>query len=149
MSEDDEITADFDLDEAPTEKKSPRVSEDSSAGPDQEQKRHTSRSGTETISDETTSKVKKLQNVLGLPSTDNAGRSSHKRSRSPSDSESSSETRSVDDYVSPSKIAKIFRNKVSPTNLCQLSAMSRGTPSDVRKIVPDASVQQICQMCEL
>ena len=33
--------------------------------------------------------------------------------------------------------------------LCQLSLMLRGTPSDVKKIIPEATIGQLCKMCEL
>ena len=52
-------------------------------------------------------------------------------------------------YTSPSEIAKIFRNMITTDALCQLSAMSKGTPSDVKRIIPRASVDQICKMCDL
>ena len=52
-------------------------------------------------------------------------------------------------YTSPTEIAKIFRNMITADELCQLSAMLDGTPSDVKWIIPKASVDQICKMCEL
>ena len=53
------------------------------------------------------------------------------------------------DYVAPSKVAKIFNNSITPESLCELSEMDDGTPADVRRVMPTASVAQICEMCDL
>ena len=52
-------------------------------------------------------------------------------------------------YACPSRIADIFDQKISSEQLCALSAMRHGTPYDVRETMPDATVEQICQMCKL
>ena len=52
-------------------------------------------------------------------------------------------------YMSPTKIAKIFKGKISPAKLCQLSELKRGSPTAVHKIMPGASVDQICRVVEL
>ena len=52
-------------------------------------------------------------------------------------------------YVSPSKIAKIFGHGITSENLCRLSAMENGTPSDIQRVMPGATVSQICDMCDL
>ena len=52
-------------------------------------------------------------------------------------------------YTCPSKIAEIFKWKISSDSLCALSAVEGGTPSLVRKVMPMASIKQICQMCKL
>ena len=104
----------------------------------------------------TDDRLKRLQKFLGLSDKGTGEKHGGKRSRSPTVSESgsnevgaSNRSKDGDAYISPTKIARIFRNKVTPETLCQLSAMLRGTPSEVRKLVPDASVDQICKMCEL
>ena len=53
------------------------------------------------------------------------------------------------DYMSPTQIAKIFKQDISPKTLCELSAMKDCSPSAVLKVMPKASVSQICQMVEL
>ena len=100
--------------------------------------------------------MKKLEEALGIGDASDVEKQGKKRPRSPSSSVNSSSEASTSDratgansYTSPTKIAKIFRNKIDSRTLCQLSAMLRGTPSEVRKLVPDASVTQICKMCEL
>ena len=104
----------------------------------------------------TKDKLRKLQKFLGLSDNGTGGKHGGKRSRSPTISDSRSDevgasdrSKDGDSYISPTKIARIHRNKVTRETLCQLSAMLRGTPSEVRKLVPDASVDQICKMCEL
>ena len=150
MSADDEITPDFNLEDVPSQEKKSTASEDNAG----EQKQDSARSGTETAGEENDDKVKKLKDALGLSDIPEVKRSP-KRPRSLSPSETTSDTRTSSEpshrgkHISPTKIAKIFRNKVNPTTLCQLAAMSSGTPSDVKKLIPDASVTQICQMCEL
>ena len=52
-------------------------------------------------------------------------------------------------YAFPSRIADIFNQKISAEELCALSAMRHGTPYDVREMMPEATVKQICQMCKL
>ena len=80
---------------------------------------------------------------------------SRKRSRSTSRSDTEANSTKVDTnaktraYTSPSDIAKIFRNMITTDALCQLSAMEDGTPADVKKIIPRATVDQICKMCDL
>ena len=108
-------------------------------------------------------KLKRLQSFLGMDDTrieEKRGeieeKRGKKRKRSPSRSVpklvevgTSKKLKHALNYPSPSGIAKIFRNKITPEALCQLSALSYGTPSDVRRIIPTASVEQICDMCEL
>ena len=53
------------------------------------------------------------------------------------------------DYVSPNKIIDIFGEAISPDKLCALSEMEMGSPSAVRKIMPEASAKQICQVVGL
>ena len=100
--------------------------------------------------------MKKLEEVLGIVNNSDGEKQGKKRPRSPSPSaDSSGETSTSDQvkgddkYISPTEIARIFKNKIDPKTLCQLSAMSRGTPSQIRKLVPNVSVNQICKMCEL
>ena len=82
-------------------------------------------------------------------------RRAKKRSQLPSSSGSDggnikSEPRTVHkNYTSPSEIAKIFRKLLTTDTLCKLSALQSGTPSDVKEIIPEASVAQICRMCDL
>ena len=52
-------------------------------------------------------------------------------------------------YIPPTKIADIFAGKLSSKTLCELSAMKCGSPSAVRRIMPNASVDQICRMANL
>ena len=52
-------------------------------------------------------------------------------------------------YLSPSKIANIFDRDISSKSLCKLSALKRVSPEAITKIMPGASVDQICQMCDL
>ena len=52
-------------------------------------------------------------------------------------------------YISPTKIAEIFKGAISPAKLCQLSELKHGSPTAVHKIMPDASVDQICRVVEL
>ena len=100
--------------------------------------------------------MKKLEEVLGIVDNSDREKQKNKRPRSPSPSaDSSGETSTSDQakgddkYISPTDIARIFKNKIDTKTLCQLSAMSRGTPSQIRKLVPNVSVNQICKMCEL
>ena len=72
--------------------------------------------------------------------------SSKSSSHSVSDSKRSNRGR---DYVAPSKVAKIFNNSITPESLCELSEMDDGTPADVRRVMPAATVAQICEMCDL
>ena len=43
----------------------------------------------------------------------------------------------------------IFDQKISSEEMCAISAMRHGTPYDVREVMPDVTVKQICQMCKL
>ena len=52
-------------------------------------------------------------------------------------------------FISPSRIAKIFDKKISVKNLCALSALKHGSPTAIHKIMPTATIDQICQMAEL
>ena len=52
-------------------------------------------------------------------------------------------------YISPAKIIEIFDGVISSENLCILSEMKVGSPSAVRKVMPQASAKQICQVVEL
>ena len=52
-------------------------------------------------------------------------------------------------YLSPSKIADIFDRDISSKNLCKLSALKWVSPEAIIKVMPEASVDQICQMCDL
>ena len=93
---------------------------------------------------------------MGIINNSDGEKQEKKRPRSPSPStDSSGETSSSDQakgddkYVSPTDIARIFGKKIDTKTLCQLSAMSRGTPSQIRTLVPNVSVSQICKMCVL
>ena len=52
-------------------------------------------------------------------------------------------------YISPAKIIEIFDGVISSKNLCILSEMKTGSPSTVRKVMPQASAKQISQVVEL
>ena len=52
-------------------------------------------------------------------------------------------------YICPTKIADIFDRKISSEDLCALSAITHGSPMTVRKIIPGATVDQICKMVKL
>ena len=52
-------------------------------------------------------------------------------------------------YISPTLIAEIFKYKISPEKLCELSTLKSGSPTAVRKIMPTASVEQICKVSKL
>ena len=52
-------------------------------------------------------------------------------------------------YTCPSRIADIFDRKISTEQLCTLSSMTHGTPESVREIIPEATIDQICQMVKL
>ena len=52
-------------------------------------------------------------------------------------------------YISPSRIADIFNKEISVRDLCALSALKHCSPSAVHKIMPTATIDQICQMVEL
>ena len=52
-------------------------------------------------------------------------------------------------YVSSAKIAKIFNNVITAKNLCLLSTMENGTPLDIERLMPNATVAQICAICDL
>ena len=93
---------------------------------------------------------------MGIADDSDGEKRGKKRPGSLSPSENSSgetsnsdQAKGADKYISPCIIAKIIRNKIDPKTLCQLSAMSSGTPSQIRKLVPNVSVKQICKMCEL
>ena len=49
----------------------------------------------------------------------------------------------------PAKIIEIFDGAISSENLCILSEMKVGSPSAVRKVMPQASAKQIYQVVEL
>ena len=96
-------------------------------------------------------KLEKLKKFLS--SKEKRGK---KRDRTPSPSEptdtetsDSEKTKRTLNYISPSKIVKIFGNKITSAALCELSAISRATPREIRKIIPGATIQQICKMCDL
>ena len=52
-------------------------------------------------------------------------------------------------YICPTKIADIFDRKISSKDLCALSAITHGSPTTVRKIIPGATVDQICKLVKL
>ena len=71
------------------------------------------------------------------------------RSRSKTVSRSKSSRGETPYYTDPAEIARIFGTKLSPQSLCSLSTMAHGTPADILKLVRDATVSQICKMCQL
>ena len=96
--------------------------------------------------------LQKIPEFLGLTETRMVVKpSGNKRNRSLSPSEPETEqvipenAAESKSYTSPSEIAKIFQNMITTEALCQLSSMLRGTPSDVKKIIPKATVGQICK----
>ena len=108
------------------------------------------------VEGEKTFKLDVSPSFLDIPEKRVAARQSGKRNRSPSPSRSevsvvqSKYGAKQEAYnTSPSKIATIFQNMITTDALCQLSAMSRRTPSDVKGIIRKASVDQICKMCDL
>ena len=104
---------------------------------------------------EKTFELEMCPRFIDTPETRVVARHGGKRNRSPSPSRPeatgvhSKYGAKQEAYTSPSEIAKIFRNMITTDALCQLSAVSRGTPSDVKRIIPRASVDQICKMCDL
>ena len=52
-------------------------------------------------------------------------------------------------YTSPAKIIEIFNGAISAEHLCILSEMKGGSPSTVRKVMPQATAKQISQVVEL
>ena len=52
-------------------------------------------------------------------------------------------------YLSPARIVDIFGKDISPENLCALSALKYCSQAAVFRIMPSATVEQICQMVEL
>ena len=52
-------------------------------------------------------------------------------------------------YSCPTRIRDIFDRQISSKELCALSAITCGSPETVRKIIPGASVDQICRMVKL
>ena len=71
------------------------------------------------------------------------------RSRSKTVSHSKSSHVETPYYTDPAEIARIFGTKLSPQSLCSLSTMAQGTPAEILKLVKDATVSQICKMCQL
>ena len=94
------------------------------------------------VEGEKTFKLDVSPSFVDIPERRVAARQSGKRNRSPSPSRSevsvvqSKYGAKQEAYTSPSEIATIFRNMITTDALCQLSAMSRGTPSDVKRITP-------------
>ena len=108
--------------------------------------------------DSTRDQIKKLLNIPKVqpkpPKPER--RRKPKRRRSPSSRSRTADRESRQDtteknasFISPSKIADIFKGTLSSKNLCELSAMKCGSPTAIRKIMPDASVDQICRMVTL
>ena len=76
-------------------------------------------------------------------------RLSRSRSTSPSRYTQEEVTSKKSHFLPPSRVADIFDRKISPEELCSLSALKDGSPAAVFKIVPEATVDQICKMCKL
>ena len=103
----------------------------------------------------------KLEKLLNLPallpdsSRSERVRKSKRRRSSPSSYRTAYHEPQYDSakenssYIPPTKIADIFAGMLSSKTLCELSAMKCGSPSAVRRIMPDASVDQICRMVNL
>ena len=106
----------------------------------------------------TEQQLKKLLNIKERQTSASRSRRRHRSKRrrvSPSRSKTTdhSDTENAADrgssYISPTKIADIFENGISPEKLCELSTLKHGSPATVLKIMPKASVKQICQMVHL
>ena len=101
--------------------------------------------------------VQKAKEFFHLPETRSSKpKRGTKRRRSSSSSVSKDDgekakqrTSKKQSYISPAKIAKIFNNAIAAKNLCLLSTMENGTPLDIERLMPDATVAQICAICDL
>ena len=76
-------------------------------------------------------------------------RLSRSRSTSPSRYTQKEVTSKKPQFLPPSRVADIFDRKISPQELCSLSALKDGSPAAVFKIIPEATVDQICELCKL
>ena len=153
----DQISPDFDLERllTPREKKGARAEESSDLTSSDRSPSYSLDVSSYSDTSEMSLRVEKKPSSPTPTKSGVKPRRAKKRNRSPSSSRSEaghikSERKTVHkNYTSPSKIAKIFRNMLTTDALCKLSTMQSGSSSDVKEIIPNASVDQICKMCDL